>query len=73
MVRQIVGILVEAGRGRLTPEEVGAFFTDFSAVPARFTAPPSGLFLERIFYGNERQTYPLLPAVVLFGAKRKKS
>jgi tRNA pseudouridine38-40 synthase len=42
MVRRLVGALVEAGRGQPMPDD-----------PARFTAPPSGLFLERVFYANE--------------------
>ena len=48
MVRRIVGALVEAGCGRPMPAD-----------PARFTAPPSGLFLERVYYGDD----PRDPAV----------
>lgn len=73
MVRQMVGIMVEVGRGRLTPEEVNGFLECSSAVPARFTAPPSGLFLERVFYANENRNYPLLPAVILLSVRRKKA
>ena len=36
--------------------------TESSGEPARLTAPPSGLFLERVYYrGDARQT-PLVPA-----------
>lgn len=42
MVRRIVGALVEVGTGNPMPNE-----------PARFTAPPSGLFLERVFYPGD--------------------
>jgi tRNA pseudouridine38-40 synthase len=72
MVRQIVGILVEAGRGNVTNEEVAGFLKGSSAVPAKYTAPPSGLFLERVFYKNDKPNYPLLPAVMLLNMERKK-
>ena len=48
MVRRIVGALVEVGRGRAMPDQ-----------PERFTAPPSGLFLDRVFYAGENREVPL--------------
>ena len=33
--------------------------------PARFTAPPSGLFLERVYYNGEARTDPLRAATPL--------
>jgi tRNA pseudouridine38-40 synthase len=57
MVRRIVGVLVEVGRGALEPDAVAALLTSESDVPARLTAPASGLFLERVFYDDARQ-YP---------------
>ena len=50
MVRRIVGVLVEIGRGALEPEAAAEFLTTESKAPARLTAPPSGLFLERVRY-----------------------
>jgi len=50
MVRRITGTLVEAGRGNVTAEKVDSFFNVYSNEPAKLTAPPSGLFLEKIFY-----------------------
>jgi len=50
MVRRIVGVLAEVGRGKLSIEEVKLFLTEFSEKPSRLTAPPSGLFLEKIYY-----------------------
>jgi tRNA pseudouridine38-40 synthase len=50
MVRRIVGVLVEIGRGALEPEAAAEFLTTDSEAPARLTAPPSGLFLERVRY-----------------------
>ena len=50
MVRRLVYALVEAGRGRLTPDEVEAIRA--SADPARLhgIAPPQGLCLVRVSY-----------------------
>jgi len=65
MVRRIVGVLAEVGRGKMTEEEVRGFIRGTSAEPARFTAPPSGLFLEKVFYEGERRTLPLRPVLNL--------
>jgi tRNA pseudouridine38-40 synthase len=53
MVRRMVGIMVEAGRGRFAPEECRKLLKEFSPLPASFTAPPSGLFLHRVFYPGD--------------------
>jgi tRNA pseudouridine38-40 synthase len=53
MVRRIVGVLAEIGRGALDVEAAARFLTDKSPTPARLTAPPSGLFLERVFYKDD--------------------
>ncbi len=58
MVRQIVGALAEVGRGSLTPAEVGRFLTAESDAPAKLTAPPSGLFLERVYYPGDARLGP---------------
>lgn len=50
MVRRIVGTLVEVGRTNLQPEKIDFFLQEFSTEPAKYTAPPSGLFLEKIYY-----------------------
>jgi tRNA pseudouridine38-40 synthase len=64
MVRRIVGSLVEVGRGNMTNEEISKLLTPLSLRrgarpvtvggeelnPAEFTAPPSGLFLEKVSY-----------------------
>lgn len=50
MVRRMVGVLVEVGRGRMTEENVRQFLLSPSREPARLTAPPSGLFLEKVEY-----------------------
>jgi tRNA pseudouridine38-40 synthase len=62
MVRRVVGALVEVGRGNLSAEEFGALLERYSNAPAAWTAPPSGLFLERVVYEGEPPPGPLRPA-----------
>jgi tRNA pseudouridine38-40 synthase len=65
MVRRIVGVLVEIGRGGLDPSAAATFLAESSAAPARLTAPASGLFLERVFYKGELRDVPLRAATPL--------
>lgn len=53
MVRQMVGVIAEVGRGKMTKEEVQGFLREKSDHPARLTAPPSGLFLEKVLYKGD--------------------
>jgi tRNA pseudouridine38-40 synthase len=62
MVRRLVGVLVEVGRGGLAVTEVQTFLQTDSPAPARFTAPASGLFLERVYYHGDPTELPLVPA-----------
>ena len=50
MVRRITGVLVQIGLGRLPVEAVRRFLAEQVNDPAQWTAPPSGLFLERVLY-----------------------
>ena len=64
MVRRVVGVLVEIGRGGLEPAAAATFLRESSAAPARLTAPASGLFLARVFYKNDARdgvTEPITP------------
>lgn len=54
MVRRITGVLVEVGRGNLTPKDIQRFLSGPSDQPAKYTAPPSGLFLEKVYYEGEK-------------------
>jgi len=59
MVRRIVGVLVEIGRGALEPGLVASLLAGGSGAPAALTAPPSGLFLEKVYYkGDPRDAGP---------------
>ena len=53
MVRRMTGVMVEAGRGKLSTGEAEQFFGQFSPIPARLTSPPAGLYLERVYYNQE--------------------
>lgn len=63
MVRRIVGVLVEAGRGNLSISDIENFLTAYSNQPAKFTAPPSGLFLEQVLYKGEKVTNEIGPVI----------
>ncbi len=65
MVRRIVGVLVEIGRGGLEPAAAATFMRESSASPAPLTAPPSGLFLERVYYRNDRRDTASQPVTPL--------
>jgi tRNA pseudouridine38-40 synthase len=68
MVRRVVGTLVQVGAGDL---DRSAFLALLSAqaprgkkgLPAEWTAPPSGLFLERVLYPGDPPLGPIAPVV----------
>jgi tRNA pseudouridine38-40 synthase len=65
MVRRLVGVLVEIGRGNLTPDAMEALLRSGSDAVAQWTAPPSGLFLEYVRYAGDPPPGPLSPAFFL--------
>jgi tRNA pseudouridine38-40 synthase len=65
MVRRLVGVLVEVGRGALSREHALDLLTTPSRLPARLTAPASGLFLERVYYPDDPRDVPLQTPVHL--------
>jgi len=65
MVRRIVGVLVEIGRGGLNASAAETVLTSPSDVPARLTAPASGLFLDRVFYEGDSTDVPVVPPTPL--------
>ena len=65
MVRRIVGVLVEVGRGGIAVQDVAGLFASRSGDVARLTAPASGLFLERVYYAGDRRDVPVRSTVTL--------
>jgi tRNA pseudouridine38-40 synthase len=69
MVRRIVGALVELGRGNMAQKDFAGLLESGKGrkvipsfnVAAR-TAPPSGLFLERVIYDKSERLQPIVPA-----------
>jgi tRNA pseudouridine38-40 synthase len=75
MVRQIIGVLVEVGRGTLAMNEVKKFLHSESDIPAKLTAPPSGLFLERVYYKGDiwlKEIKPFIEITSNFNRKNEK-
>jgi tRNA pseudouridine38-40 synthase len=67
MVRRLVGTLVEVGRGSIRVDEFVSLLGSNKGLPAPFdipshTAPPSGLFLDRVLYDEREKTGPVVPA-----------
>jgi tRNA pseudouridine38-40 synthase len=68
MVRRMIGVLVEIGKGDLEPAAVRTLLgapegpSPQRIDPAELTAPASGLFLERVFYQGDQRQWPLVPA-----------
>ncbi|MBK9098718.1 MAG: tRNA pseudouridine(38-40) synthase TruA [bacterium] len=54
MVRRIVGVLVEVGRGKKSEKDIMNYLSRKSDEVAKYTAPPSGLFLEKVLYEVEK-------------------
>lgn len=50
MVRMMVGTLVEVGVGRLSPDDVPAFFAPSGSLAKGVTAPAHGLCLVEVYY-----------------------
>jgi tRNA pseudouridine38-40 synthase len=64
-VRRMTGFLAEVGRGRWAPGKAKDFFERPSRDLAPFTAPPSGLFLERVLYPQDTFDDSLNPVLFL--------
>ncbi len=54
MVRRLTGILVEIGRENIKLDEIDDIFENSNFPVAKYTAPPSGLFLEKVYYENQQ-------------------
>ena len=66
MVRRVVGTLVRVGGGELDRRALRGLVAgrapEDGGLPAAWTAPPSGLFLERVLYPGDPPLPPLAPA-----------
>ncbi len=65
MVRRMVGVLVEIGRGEMTAAAVPQLMKTPSGIPAKLTAPASGLFLARVTYPDDAVSPVPLPPLTL--------
>jgi len=63
MVRRIVGVLVEVGRGKKSEKDIIGYLNHKSAEVAKFTAPPSGLFLEKVLYEGDKLSDEFRPVI----------
>lgn len=63
MVRRMVGVLAEIGRGKISAKDLKFYLDNDSKHPAKLTAPPSGLFLEKVFY-DKNEKLPELQSLI---------
>lgn len=72
-VRRMVGVLVEIGRGNMNEGKIRQFLERETNEPAKFTAPPSGLFLEQIVYEGDKlaEDFSSLISVNSFSKKNR--
>jgi len=57
--------LVHAAKGKLSVKEITGFLHKHSERPSQLAAPPSGLFLERVYYPGESFNYhPDIPLII---------
>ncbi len=65
MVRRMIGVLAEVGRGKLSEADLRIFLITKSKEPAKYTAPPSGLFLEQVLYKGDIFKEELHPVILI--------
>lgn len=63
MVRCLVGVTVEAGRGNLTKSDIESMIASYSDRPLKCIAPASGLFLEKVLYGQDELSEIKMPEI----------
>ncbi len=72
MVRRVVGTLVQLGAGELDRRDFETLLAarvpkSGKGLPAEWTAPPSGLFLERVVYAGDPPVGAVVPAIPVSG------
>jgi tRNA pseudouridine38-40 synthase len=65
MVRRLTGYLVEVGRGRYKAAQTPELFKSDRKTLSPFTAPPQGLYLERVLYPGDSFNDALAPVLGL--------
>ncbi len=63
MVRRLTGVIAEVGRGKMQFDDVRKCLTGNKQKPAELTAPPAGLFLEKVYYEDSQEHYVAEPAI----------
>ena len=66
MVRRLVGTLVQVGTGQLEFRKIEKLLRSHSAETGPWTAPASGLFLEKVLYPGDASSRSLGPVVPVF-------
>ncbi len=66
MVRRIVGVIVQTGLGVLQLQEAAEYLKVDSKDVGQYTAPASGLFLERVLYVGDPPLPALRPAMPVY-------
>ncbi len=66
MVRRLVGVLVQVGMGKLELRDVQALLETPSKEVGQWTAPASGLFLEKVIYPGDTIRTEIRPAVPVY-------
>lgn len=57
MVRIMVGTLIEVGLGKRSPEEIASIIAQKDRRMAGPTAPPQGLYLEKVYFDEKGEAY----------------
>ena len=68
MVRRMVGVLAEIGRRKMTAADLNNFLITRTKEAAKYTAPPSGLFLEKVYYKGDKINEDFEPPVKFMNA-----
>jgi tRNA pseudouridine38-40 synthase len=66
MVRRLVGTMAKAGLAEITLPEVEKYLAAFHLGTGEWTAPSSGLFLEKVIYPGDPFPGPIRPAISFF-------
>ncbi|PYV42749.1 MAG: tRNA pseudouridine(38-40) synthase TruA [Acidobacteria bacterium] len=69
MVRRLVGVLAQVGAEKIKMDRVEDFLKSHSTEVGQWTAPASGLFLERVVYPGDSPPKLFRPVVAVFSTK----